>query len=39
MTFGGGSWTLQREGEPFAQRFTGTFRDDGRNIIDHRTDG
>lgn len=32
MTFGEGSWTLQREGEPFAQRLTGTFRDDGRTI-------
>ena len=32
MRFGEGSWTLQREGEPFAQRFTGTFSDDGRTI-------
>lgn len=32
MTFGHGSWTLQREGEPFAQRFTATVSDDGRTI-------
>src|SRR5215218_5308677 len=32
MTFGDGHWTLQREGEPFAQRFTATFSDDGRTI-------
>jgi hypothetical protein len=32
MTFGDGRWTLQREGEPFAQRFTATFGDDGRTI-------
>jgi hypothetical protein len=27
-----GEWTLWREGEPFAQRFTGTFSDDGTTI-------
>jgi len=32
MTIGGGRWRLQREGEPFAQRFTATFGDDGRTI-------
>jgi hypothetical protein len=25
-------WTLRREGEPFAQRFEGTFSADGRTI-------
>lgn len=25
-------WTLQREGEPFAQRFIGTISDDARTI-------
>jgi hypothetical protein len=25
-------WTLQREGEPFAQRFVGTFSEDARTI-------
>ena len=32
MTFGDGHWTLQREGEPFGQRFTATFSEDGRTI-------
>jgi hypothetical protein len=32
MTFGDGHWTLQREGEPFAQRFTATVSADGRTI-------
>jgi hypothetical protein len=27
-----GEWTLRRAGEPFAQRFTGTFSDDGGTI-------
>ena len=27
-----GEWTLRRTGEPFAQRFTGTFSDDGTTI-------
>ncbi len=26
-------WVLQREGEPFPQRFVGTFGDDGRTIL------
>jgi hypothetical protein len=25
-------WTLRREGAPFAQRFTGTFSNDGATI-------
>lgn len=32
MTLGDGTWTLTRQGEPFAQRFTGTFSDDGDTI-------
>jgi hypothetical protein len=32
MSIGGGEWTLWREGEPFAQRFTGKFSDEGRMI-------
>lgn len=32
MTIGNGKWKLWREGEPFSQRFTGTFRDDGNTI-------
>ena len=27
-----GEWTLRRDGEPFAQRFTGTFSEDGDTI-------
>ena len=27
-----GEWTLRRDGEPFAQRFTATFSDDGATI-------
>jgi len=42
MSIGGGEWKLWREGEPFDQRFTGRFSDDG-NRIDGRweakTDG
>jgi hypothetical protein len=33
MSIGDGEWTLWREGEPFAQRFTGRFSDDGRTIV------
>jgi hypothetical protein len=32
MSIGGGEWRLWREGEPFAQRFTGRFEDGGRRI-------
>jgi len=32
MSIGGGEWKLWRQGEPFAQRFTGTFSDDGNTI-------
>ncbi|HEU5241060.1 MAG TPA: hypothetical protein VFU25_03525, partial [Ornithinibacter sp.] len=32
MGLRGGEWTLRREGEPFAQRFTGTISDDGTTI-------
>jgi hypothetical protein len=32
MTIGDGEWRLRREGEPFSQRFTGTFSDDGKTI-------
>ncbi len=32
MSIGGGEWRLWREGEPFAQRFTATFEDDGDTI-------
>ncbi|WP_330256987.1 hypothetical protein OG874_21955 [Nocardia sp. NBC_00565] len=32
MTLTDGIWTLQRDGEPFAQRFTGRFSDDGKTI-------
>jgi hypothetical protein len=28
-----GQWKLWREGEPFPQRFTGRFTDDGRTIV------
>ncbi|WP_433525539.1 hypothetical protein ACQPZ2_11585 [Nocardia pseudovaccinii] len=33
MTLTDGIWTLQRDGEPFAQRFTGRFSDDGATIL------
>lgn len=33
MTLTDGIWKLQRDGEPFAQRFTGRFSDDGRTIL------
>lgn len=32
MSIGDGEWRLWREGEPFAQRFRGTFEDGGRTI-------
>ena len=32
MTIGNGEWRLWREGEPFSQRFTATFTDDGNTI-------
>jgi len=32
MSLHGQEWTLRREGDPFAQRFTGTFSDDGATI-------
>jgi hypothetical protein len=33
MSIGDGVWKLWRKGEPFAQRFTGTFADDGNTIV------
>ena len=33
MSIGAGEWKLWREGEPFAQRFTGRFEDDGATIV------
>lgn len=32
MSLGEGVWKLWREGEPFSQRFTGTFSEDGDTI-------
>jgi hypothetical protein len=32
MSIGDGEWKLWRRGEPFSQRFTGTFSDDGNTI-------
>lgn len=32
MSLSGNTWKLWREGAPFAQRFTGTFSDDGNTI-------
>jgi hypothetical protein len=32
MSIGDGEWKLWREGEPFAQRFTATFSDDGSTM-------
>ena len=32
MSIGNGEWKLWREGEPFSQRFTGTFSDDENTI-------
>src|SRR5437764_632156 len=36
MSIGGGTWTLWREGEPFAQRFTATISNDGNTIEGRR---
>ena len=33
MSIGDGEWKLWREGEPFSQRFTGRFSDDGTTIV------
>jgi hypothetical protein len=33
MSIGDGEWRLWREGEPFAQRFTGRFEDGGNTIV------
>ena len=33
MSIDEGEWRLWREGGPFAQRFTGTFEDDGDTIV------
>ena len=32
MSIGNGEWKLWREGEPFSQRFSATFSDDGNTI-------
>ena len=32
MSIGNGEWKLWRQGEPFAQRFSATFEDDGNTI-------
>jgi hypothetical protein len=32
MSLGDGVWNLWRDGEPFSQRFTGTFFEDGNTI-------
>jgi hypothetical protein len=32
MSIGAGEWKLWREGEPFSQRFSGSFADDGDTI-------
>ncbi len=32
MSIGDGTWALWRHGDPFAQRFTGTFSEDGNTI-------
>ncbi len=32
MSLGDGVWKLWRDGEPFSQRFTGTFSEDGKTI-------
>lgn len=36
LSIGGGEWRLWREGEPFPQRFTGRFEDDGNTIAGRR---
>lgn len=33
MSIGQGEWRLWRSGEPFPQRFTGRFEDDGNTIV------
>jgi len=33
MSIGDGQWRLWRTGEPFPQRFTGRFEDDGNTIV------
>lgn len=33
MSIGHGEWRLWRTGDPFPQRFTGRFEDDGRTIV------
>lgn len=33
MSIGDGEWRLWREGEPFSQRFTARFEDDGDTIV------
>jgi hypothetical protein len=33
MSIGEGEWKLWRAGDPFPQRFTGTFEDDGNTIV------
>jgi hypothetical protein len=33
MSIGDGEWRLWRAGEPFPQRFTGRFEDDGNTIV------
>jgi hypothetical protein len=33
MSIGDGEWRLWRDGEPFSQRFTGRFTDDGTSIV------
>lgn len=33
MSIGDGEWKLWREGEPFPQRFTARFEDDGNTIV------
>ncbi len=33
MSIGDSEWKLWRDGEPFPQRFTGRFDDDGRTIV------
>ena len=32
LSIGGGEWKIWREGDPFAQRFTGRFSEDGNRI-------
>ncbi len=35
VSIGDGEWKLWREGEPFSERFTATFSDDGKTITGH----